>query len=373
MTSKRAWLLLATVACAIVPLSLSIVLTRNASANQLNIIDYDYEGILAGETQYFAIYNDASNTSMGINMTTLEFAGWTTPYPNISIGVYAWNDYRHGNANAGLLATNVSGGYYNNVSFQCIRGHRYVVKIVNLDPVDDATYNLTIITGPGVLISNSVAFIEQGWVAGKVVIGYYQQTDPWLYDSLDGYGRITIPVGYWRYGAQEYIKPFGERYFTVQNVYTDIVLFVGVTVYTLDPYGTGASCTLGVIDWAMLDAGSTDWIDLAFTIGNYSAGFNFTCLAGHTYQVYFKNGDSAYGVFINATFNTWGQASMRFDNDLDPEPPTDQIRVRLFSYDPWLDMRRSERELLYGWIFGGAGAGIGGVLVTAFFIKRRYR
>jgi hypothetical protein len=360
----------------LVSLSMTIAATafpaRNATANQLNIIDWDNEGIAAGETQYFAIYNDAANTSMVLNMTTLEFDGNLTSFPNMTLSVFAWNAYFPGTT-SGALATNFSNKYSNRVSFTCTFHQRYLVRIENIDPADDATYNLTVITDPGVSIHNQVGFIEQGVATGKIRIGYYQDTDPWLYDSYDDEYRSTIQVGYFGLGAQSYVNPSGERYFTIQNLYANVTLFVGMTSYTLDPSGIGDANTLGVSDWAVMDTGSTDWIDLAYNFFNYSAGFNFTCEKDHTYQVYFKNGDSAYGLFLNMTFYAWGQARIRYDYDLDAEPPTDQIRVRAFSYDPWLDYRAQSRNLMYGWIAGGASIGVLGTFATLYFIKRRYR
>lgn len=69
------------------------------------------------------------------------------------------------------------------------------------------------------------------------------------------------------------------------------------------------------------------------------------------------------------TFYSWNLARVRFDNDLDPEPDNDQIRVRVFVNDPWLEKQQAEREIWW-WILGIGGGGAG-VFVTAFWLKRR--
>ncbi|MHA1699277.1 MAG: hypothetical protein ACTSWN_10595 [Promethearchaeota archaeon] len=215
--------------------------------------------------------------------------------------------------------------------------------------------------------------MEQDLVQGRITVAYYYTTDPWLYDSLTDNDRLVLMIGYGLYGSLAPVDD--ERYFLINNDSDlDIEIFVGVVVYELDTsYDVH---TLAIFDWADLNARNSEPINVSSTIVDSSCGFNFTCRSGHTYQVWFSNGDTIYDVFVNVTFYPFGQANVRFDTDLEPEPPTDEIRVRAFTYNLWLDYRHQSRSIqsnLFAWIFGLSSAGLGATILTIFFVKRRYR
>ncbi|MHA1792388.1 MAG: hypothetical protein ACTSVI_07065 [Promethearchaeota archaeon] len=339
---------------------------KSTSANGIDIIDSNNEGIYANEIQYFAIYNDVRNTSMTIRLLSREYNGAAFPYPDLDLAIFSWDAYKPGLPSNESLFFNRTSNYINEASFSCNYHQRYLVRIINMDNSSNSTYNMTVETEVGVPINDDVFFQEQGYVPNVINIGYYFTTDPWLYDSMSTEDRLVIAVGDDVYGPLSYVRSYGERYFQIKNLYENVKMFIGITVYSDEP---PSSHSLALYDWAYLDRGVTTALKVHYTLGNYSCGFNFTCVKGHTYQLWFYNGDPYYGVFLNVTFYTWGKARVRFDNDLEPEPPDDQIRVRIYGYNPWLEYRRDMRTIYY-WIFGGGGIGVG-VVVAFIWIRRR--
>jgi hypothetical protein len=353
-----------------------LFLNTSVSANQFDVVDSPpYYGIFPRETQYFAIINRDATTSLKINFTVTADEGAVHTTPNMVFDVFNWSTYlpdqptgyRH------VVISSESA----ETTLLCEYGHRYLIRISNLytNPSDVFLYNISFITDIGVQIGDSGLFYaEQGGVAGEISVGFYYQADPWLYDSPDSDDRLALNFGWGpSFSELTWINGFGERYFGIWNVYEDVTLFVGVTGYPLNSFNEFPSLTIAVYDWVDMDNGITEPLEIAFTnvgVSNYSCGFNFTCKAGHVYEVYLKNDDSVYSIFANVTFFSWGQANLRFDDDMEPEPPTDQIRIRCFFNSPWLELRRSERELIWGWIFGTIG--VIGVIVLAFIIKVRY-
>ncbi|MHA1683140.1 MAG: hypothetical protein ACTSUE_19530 [Promethearchaeota archaeon] len=349
---------------------LSFVQLHNARATTLHH-DPAGEGweILPGETQYYAIWNDNSTVDITINMTYQEIYTPNTPGFDYNLQVFTWDEYRPwqslGISNNSSVDTTCS------VNFTCLDSTRYIVRIKNLDDDDTGQFQITFTTNESADIYSNGYILEQQITPGKIAVNFYGDTDPWLFDSPTSTDRATIMIGYQVYGALRGLSPFpGERYFSIYNEFQDVELFVGIVTYPFPSSSTGVH-TLAVYDWAELDAGNITAIKIDFTFNNYSIGFNFTCKKGHTYQAWFQNGDSIDSLFINATFYAFGVANVRFDNDLDPEPPTDQIRVRAHLENPWLAQRSEKREI-WKWILGIGGVTGASGAVSVFFLKRRY-
>jgi len=357
--------------------SVSLLLSTSVTANQLDVVDYPpYYGIYPGETQYYALLNRAQTTSLKVNISVVADVDADHTTPNMVLDVFLWDDYTPQEPTGFKHITIASANA--ETTFICELDERYLIKIKNLytDLNDIFIYNISFVADPGVPIGDSgLYFAEQGGIDDEISVGFYYQADPWLYDHEDGDDRITLNFGWGPfYSELTWIQEFGERYFGIWNVYDqDVTLFVGVTGYPLYSLGEYPSMTIAVYDWVDMDAGTTEPLEIAFTGAgelNYSCGFNFTCKKGHIYEVYLKNDDSMYDIFANVTFYSWGQANIRFDDDLSSDPPSDEIKIRCYFESPWLEKRRLERETLYGWIFGTIG--VIGLLALGFIIKMRY-
>lgn len=348
----------------------SLILFTNipkSTANQLNVLDYDQAGILHDSIQYYAIYNNAEDTEMTVNLTALEFIG-STGYPEFALTIFDWEDYFPNKENG--IVKNFSITYYCEVQFTCKYRNRYLVRVENIDQEDDAIYNISFITKPGVAFSE-YGNLEQLIEENQVSVSYYFDSDPWLYDSYNSENRTVLMIGYDLYFEFTTISSNGERWFLINNYYGDITMFVGVTAYNINPNRDTPMVTLAVYDWESLEGGAEDSaLATTFTILNHSCGFNFTCRKDHVYNVWLKNDDSAWFIFTNVSFYTNEQANIRLDHDLDPDPPDDQIKVRIFDYDPWLEFKNMQRQILWWWILGGGG--IIGLGILIIWLKFRY-
>lgn len=115
---------------------------ENVDGSSLSIIDYDYEGIAADSTQYFVLWIHGSQpVDIAVNASVLEFEG-ATGWPQLKMRIFEFQDY---NYTEGYLAICWSSNNYTcRLSYQAENDSRYVLAVSNLDPVDDAVYNLTI-------------------------------------------------------------------------------------------------------------------------------------------------------------------------------------------------------------------------------------
>jgi hypothetical protein len=354
----------------------------SAQPAKLNVIDYEYDGIFPREKQFYLVCNQAATTNLRINITALEFEGWQTPYPDFKLSIYRWDAYipdelrshpYFTNLADPVLVDNESNEYYSAVEFQCVYREWYIVEVFNEDFTDDTVYNITFQSDTGVPFQpyNYLPLLEKDLRPGYITISYYENSDPWLYDYPTGNGRLTLMMDYSLSDGLYPIGPSGYRYFTLYNNVADAPVFIGVTGYPLSYYEEYPQLTIYISDWENIDAGIENSDEINFNILNYSCGIYLTVKSKHTYQITVHNGDPDYDVIVNLTFWSMNGLNIRYDYDLEPEPENDQLRVRAYAEDPWLEARRLERNLWMKYIFGGAGIGLG-VAFILFFLKRRY-
>ncbi|MBD3352254.1 MAG: hypothetical protein GF364_12275 [Candidatus Lokiarchaeota archaeon] len=358
----------------ILPLLFIIALSDSnfVSANSLEIIG-DMNGddldIYPSETLFFTFYYDyTSDSQIQLDLMTLNSS-------NIELSVFTWNNYRPGGSNY-EDTDNTAGGTTASVQLTCQNDHRYIVRLKYMTGSERETYNVTFTTDSGISIpADYYYFQEQAICPNGVAVSYFFAIDPWLYDSASSSDRATIMIGYQLYTPEFYVGASSERWFIIKNYLdVDITMFVGVNVYTLSTWDYDyPSATLGLTDWEDLSSGAADWLELEYVYraegaeNYYSCGFNFTCEAGHTYQVWFKNDDSIYACFLNATFYSWSSANVKYDEDWRQE--SDGVVVRAFLYDPWLDYQQERRRVMWGWILG---ISIPGIIFSACWVKVRY-
>lgn len=380
----RKWVLYLVLLLSVICGAFSNFIIPVAHAEQYSLNDTPeggYEWIYPNESQFYTLFNDNQVTLMIINISILMKQGSINKYGNISIDVWDWGTYIN-NRGQGTVAHNISNQYEGKVEFWLGLG-RYIIRIKNLNATSTewSTYNITFITGVGVNFYNDPIFgrwqfQEQIWKAHELTLSYYFTIDPWLYDTPSGWvdNPVTVMLGYQLYSPLRYFEPSGERYFLIYNYYRDVNLFVGMNAYTLSPYGDLPLATMTVSDWNDLDAGrgAMRQVDVDSVSRNnwYSAGFNFTCRKDHVYQVWIKNFDSDYGLFMNVSFYVWNNLAEITVGDDYGNYPDAQILVRPFIIDPWLEYRREMRSLEYNWIWGGLG--IGGLVFGLFYIKARF-
>lgn len=340
-----------------------------------------YEWIYPNESQFYTLNNNNQVTLMVINISILMKYGSINDYGDITIDVWDWGTYIN-NRGYGTVAHNRSYQNEGKVEFTLGLG-RYIVRIKNLYTASSewSTYNITFITGVGVNFYNDPyfgrwQFQEQIWKANELTLSYYFTIDPWLYDTPSGLvgNPVTVMLGYQNYSPLRYFGPSGERYFLIYNYYRDVSLFVGLNAYTLSPYGDLPLVIMTVSDWNDLDAGrgAMRQVDVDSVSRNtwYAAGFNFTCKKDHAYQIWIKNFDSDYGLFMNVSFYVWNDlATITLGSDLGNYPDA-EILVRPFSTDPWLEYRRDMRSIQWNWVWGGLG--IGGLLFGLLYLKARF-
>lgn len=305
---------------------------------------------------------------MRINISTLNTFN-TSKYVSLNISVFNWDTY---NLNESIHINNtLTNNNVAELSFNASFAGKYIIEIESLESSNKALYNITFSTSSSVNFG-SYNFMENHQKSGELTIGYYFTTNPWLFDNEDSTDRVTIRFRYQLYTEQTYIGKSGERWFNIYNYFEEITLFVGITVYPLNPYEDYPNVQLALYKWSDLDKGIVEPIKTADTIVNYSCGFNFVFKTGEIYQIYLKNYDSVWEIFANATFYSYGKARIRYDYDLDPDPPDDQIKVRVFTYDPWVAYQRDIRHIWWGWWVIGIGGGLIGVAFIIFFVKNRY-
>lgn len=340
--------------------------------NSIQLNTYGFWGMLKGETQYFVIYNDVQTHDMTIDLTP---AGTPNSATHVRLTVSRWPWSSSSQVIQKEQSESINADCQ--VTFQCEEKKRYIVKIENLLTTNNMEYNITYTSGDGIYLfyqGPPTVVAEQYHVPDTVSINYYFKTDPWLYDGDYASDRLNLMLGYDPYFEFKYITYSGERWFLIHNYDEDIELFVGVTGYPIEDYLCPTpSMNLYVYDWADLnanpDAELPNFEGEAYIFSEYSGGFTFTCKKDHVYQVKLENGDSACSLFANVTFYTYGDANIRLDHDLNLDPIDDQIKVRIYNYDPWLEFRQYQRQIMWWWILGGGG--IIGLGFAVFMIKMR--
>ncbi len=171
-------------------------LTESVDASSLSIIDYDYEGIEAGSTQYFVIgIRGNQPVDLTVNTSVLEFVG-ATGWPQLEMRIFEFQDY---NYTDGYLAICWSSNNHScRVSYTAQNDSRYVLAISNLDPIDDAVYNLTISSTQDIDFQYTSMY-ELDDVDNPqdntISITYFEGTNPYLY-RLESSGTSRVVVEY---------------------------------------------------------------------------------------------------------------------------------------------------------------------------------
>ncbi|MHA1907764.1 MAG: hypothetical protein ACW98Y_10760 [Candidatus Thorarchaeota archaeon] len=339
----------------------SVALIEEVSADKFTIIDYDYEGIFPGTTQYFVLWNHASKTiDLQVNTTMLEFEG-ATGWPETELRVYEFGDQVY--TTNYLDTAHTSDNYSCGINFDADGGERYVISVTNLDPVDDAVYNISIVCAEELDYQYTTMF-EMDDVESPgddtISITYFETANPYLY-RLEGFSETRVIVEWTVIENDEY-------YWLIYNKGETCDLFIGLIGFSY--YYDYPTLTALVNDFEDLDAGKEDSEELIlFNILNTTCGGSFTCEADHRYRFWLDVG--VYGLQTYVIFDTFGETQLDYDADILTENPDDVISLRPSVTDPWLEFRQLNRDIWMWWL-GIGGAGAAGIGFTVWFLRKRY-
>ena len=332
---------------------------ENVDASSLSIIDYDYEGIAADSTQYFVLWNRGSQlVDLTVNASALEFVG-ATGWPQLELRIFKFQDYNYTESYLAICWS--LDNYTCRLSYQAENNSRYVLAVSNLDPVDDAVYNLTISSTQEINFQYTEMY-ELDDVSNPqdntISITYFENTNPYLY-RLESFGTSRIVVKY-NYSTGD------EMYFYIINKGETCDLFVGllgIPFYTDYP-----DLTAFVIDFE--DYGQEDREVLyLWTISNYSTGGTFECESEHRYNFWIDFGYYTPDLYI--VFDSFGEEDLNFDADLLATNPEDEISIRFSFIDPWVEFQNLSRDT-WNWILGIGGIAGGSAIFTIWYLRRRY-
>ncbi len=337
-----------------------IPLIQEVSGDSLTIIDYDYEGIGADTTQYFVIWNrGTSDISMQANATVLEFVG-STAWPQLEMAVFVFDDalYTLGHLTKCWNFEN----YTCRLSFEAEGNARYVLAISNVDPNDDAVYNLTLMTEVEVDFQYTTMFdldpvseVQQN----TVTVTYFETANPYTFrlESSEN-TRTVVHWESWSYAE--------EIYFLIYNKGVTCELFIGLIGLPL--YYDYPSLTAFIIDFE--NYGSEDHMFDMWTLVNSTVGTTFTCESGHRYSFWIHRGSlDTPEVYI--IFDTDGATTINFEYDFFADNPDGMVSVRFSVEDPWVEFNRYERDIAYG-LLGIGAASVGGVGLLIVLLKKKY-
>ncbi|MHA2043352.1 MAG: hypothetical protein ACXAAO_03480 [Candidatus Thorarchaeota archaeon] len=351
----------------VISLIISIIMVPstivNVTASSINIIDYDLEGINADTTQYYVLWVLGDETvPIEVNTTVLEFVG-STGWPQLTIEVYEYEDYSY---STGALANcGTSDNYTCRLSFDGLGLEKYVVAVTNLDPVDDAVYNITM-SSPNSIDFQYTSIFDIDDVddpqSNTVSITYFHSTNPYLF-RFESQGNSRVVVEYIPYYTTD------ELYFMIYNKGNTTDLFVGILgLPYIEPY---PSFTASITDFE--DIGEEDNEPLyLWTISNYSSSGTFTCESGHRYNFWIDLGSWRPDLYVY--FDTFGDGELNYEPDLLAENPSGVVSLRLSFTDPWLEYQDLERDIFnfYLGIGGLASAGGGVFLFSIWYYRRRF-
>jgi len=334
--------------------------TEKSEASSFSIIDYDYEGIAADTTQYFVIWNQGINpVELTVNASVLEFVG-STGWPQFEMRVFRFSNYNY-TADSLAICGNLD-NYTCKLSFNALNNSRYTLAVTNVDPMDDAVYNLTI-SSPSDLDFQYTTMYEINEVSNPldntVTITYFESTNPFLY-RLESAGTSRVVVSYVPFSTTD------EMYFFIFNKGETCDLFVGLLGL---PYLSDfPSLTAFVIDFEEYGQENGEILYL-WTISNFSCGNTFRCESGHRYNFWIDLG--YYRPDLYVVFDSLGRGNLNFDSDLLTPNPEGEISIRLSFTDPYVEFRQLQRD---AWnLYLGVGAGIGGVTIfSIWYLRRRY-
>ncbi len=332
-------------------------------ASSITIIDYELEGINAGTSQYYVLwYRGPGIVSLDVNATVLEFVG-ATGWPQIVIDVFNYDDYSY---NTGALAScGTNDNYTCRLNFNALSNDKYVVAVTNLDPVDDAVYNITFSSPDSIDFQYTSMFDIDDIIdpqANTLSITYFHSTNPYLFRFTSS-GNSRIVVEHIPYSTTD------ELYFMIYNKGNTTDLFVGILgLPYVEPY---PSLTAFIIDFE--DYGQEDKEVLyLWTFSNYSCSGVFTCESGHRYNFWIDLGYWKPDLYI--FFDTFENEELNYEPDLLEENPDDMVSLRLSFTDPWIEYRELQRDIFnyYLGIGGLAAAGGGVFLFFIWYYRRRY-
>jgi hypothetical protein len=336
------------------------IFTESVDASSMSIIDYDYEGIDADTTQYFALWvRGSQSVDLTANATVLEFVG-ATGWPQLEMRIFEFADYNYTDDYLAICGS--LNNYTCRLSFQAQNNSRYILAVSNLDPVDDAVYNLTISSTEDIHFQYTSMY-ELDEVSSPqdntISITYFESTNPYLY-RLESSGTTRSVVEYIPNGSAE------EIYFFIINKGDTCDLFVGLLGI---PYYTDyPDLTAFVIDFE--DYGQDDHeILYLWTIGNFSTGGTFECESGHRYNFWIDLGYYEPELYI--MFDTLGTEDINFDADLLATNPDGEISVRYSITDPWLEFQQLNRDV-WNFYLGIGGVTAAGALFAIVCLRRRY-
>lgn len=347
--------------CSIITGSITLAyFTDSSEASSLSIIDYDYEGIAADKTQYFVLWNQGTDfVELTVNASVLEFLG-STGWPQLEMRIFEFSDYNYTDDFL-AICWNLN-NYTCRLSFEAVNNSRYTLAVTNLDPVDDAVYNLTVSSHSDIDFQYTTMY-EINEVTNPldntVSITYFESTNPYLY-RLESAGTSRVVVPYFPYSAAD------EIYFFIINKGETCDLFVGLLGI---PYITDyPSLTAFVIDFEEYGQEDNEILYL-WTISNFSTGDTFRCESGHRYNFWIDLGYYRPDLYI--VFDSFGEEDLNFDVELLTPNPNGEISIRLSFTDPWIEFNQLQRDIWYWYL--GIGSGVGGiVLFSIWYLRRRY-
>ena len=359
--TKRTYTILISVSLVLSLLGTTHVFATEAS--RINIIDYELEGIDADTVQYYVLwFRGPDPVPLEVNATVLEFVG-STGWPQLAIEVFDYDDYSY--STGALASCGTNDNYTCRLNFDALDHEKYVVAVTNLDPVDDAVYNITFSSPESIDFQYTSMFDIDDIVdpqANSLSITYFHSTNPYLF-RFEGSGDSRVVVEYLS------ISTTDELYFMIYNKGNTTDLFVGILgLPYIEPY---PSLTAYIIDFE--DIGEEDREVLyLWTISNYSCSGTFTCESEHRYNFWIDLGYWRPDLYVY--FDTFGDEELNFEPELLAENPDSVVSLRLSFTDPWLEYRYLQRDIFnfYLGIGGLATAGGGVFLFSIWYYRRRY-
>ncbi len=335
----------------------------SSAASNLTIIDYELEGIFANTTQYFVLWiRGELSVPLEVNASVLEFVG-STGWPQLSIQVFEFEDYTY---SVGELAScGTSDNYTCRLNFDALGHSKYVIAVANLDPLDDAVYNITFSSSENIDFQYTSIFDIDDITepqSNTISITYFHSTNPYLF-RFESSGDSRVVVEYTPYSTTE------ELYFMIYNKGNTTDLFVGILgLPYIDPY---PSLTAFIIDFD--DYGEEDKEVLyLWTISNFSCSGVFKCESGHRYNFWIDLGYWRPDLYV--FFDTFNEEELNFEPELFAENPEGVVSVRLSLTDPWIEYQNLQRDTFnyFLGIGGLAAAGSGVFLFSVWYYRRRY-
>ncbi|MBD3406946.1 MAG: hypothetical protein GF411_12585 [Candidatus Lokiarchaeota archaeon] len=344
--------------CILLCSGIIILFPVQSDASGIDIIDYEHEGIKADTTQFFVLWvRGATDYPITVNATVLEFVG-STGWPQLGIAIYEFENWNY-SENAIATCNNFE-NYTCRCQFNAEAASLYTIAVTNRDPLDDAVYNLSIHSPEDIDFQYTESYeLDIDYQdANTISITYFSEANPYIFRQSGSESRIWIE---WIGMLEE-----EEAYFFIYNKGETCELLIGllgIPYYDDHPYVTAY-----IIDFE--DYGDNNKATYLYTISNDSVYTTFTCEKDHRYSLWIDRGSLTEVPDLFIIFDTLGESSLNYNNDLFAENPDGQISIRYSLEDPWVEFNRLNRNVTMMWLGIGA-AGAGGIF-TLFYLKRRY-